>query len=243
MLGILLFCPRCLIFAHAALCTSPPTHLASSEQYPSAALPYILADGLFINAPPSSPSPTLFLSSIISQLSLSFLHYCFLPSSLSSPPLPTSPPFSLCISSHPFILCILPLLLHFTTRRHLADSLIPSHLHTERHMFSALFSASLNLCLPTGCCATLSSPPHLALVHLQIPPGRSSETTTALYCWPLSLSDGVVKCFQTVVLNLRWEEVMHLMCLWLAGEGNVKWRWTWMEKVTHTDWKRFDLKL
>ncbi len=104
----------CLIFAYTALCTTRPTCLASSERYPSAALPFILADGLFINAPPSSLSPSLlFLSSIISQLSLFFplasSHLLFPLPPLPSPllPAPSAPPLVLSFSTFfPSVRCI-----------------------------------------------------------------------------------------------------------------------------------------
>lgn len=124
--------------------------LTSSGQYPSAALPFILADRLFINAPPSSQSPSLCLSSsIIPQLFLSLL----------LPPICSL----LCLSSRPHLLSLLPLqfilpsLCCITFHNHKAFSRF-SYSESLRETYVPLFSASFNLYLPSGCFAALSSP-------------------------------------------------------------------------------------
>lgn len=61
----------------------------------------------------------------------------------------------------------------------------------------------LTFLYPGGCGAALSSPPHLALVHLQIPLGKSSGTTAALCRWLLS-SEEAGGCCITLYCNSQF---------------------------------------
>lgn len=143
-----------------------------------------MADGLFIKAPPSSPFPSLCLS----------FHYL--------PALPLS--FILVSShllSHIYILCIF-LSLCYVSQLLYKTFIRFSYLEPLTHS-APLFSASFNLPLPRGCSAALSSPPHLALAHLQITLGKISGTTTALCRWLLS-SDEAAACYITLHCNFQF---------------------------------------
>lgn len=133
------------IFACTARCATPPTYLAASKKtYPSAVLVFIIANGLLIT--PSSPLSSSFsLPSIISPL-------CSLLSLL--PIFPSSSPACFLPFSHRLHLFFE---LHLTTIGRLAVSLIQRRLHTKT--FVPLFSASFNLYLPWGCCASFITAP------------------------------------------------------------------------------------
>lgn len=130
---------------------------------------FILCDGLFINAPPSSlPPPLLHYLSLSLAFTLAFSHLLF--PLLHPPHLSSLLPQHLLRSFHP------PFIPRFTAIRHLADPLAPSDSDVP------LCSASFNLYLPRGCCAALSSPPHES--HLGEAPAQPK------LCWMLSSSDG-----------------------------------------------------
>lgn len=156
---------------------------------------YLLAYRLFISAPPSSQSPSLCLSSSSPALSpCSFFYSCFLPYSLSSLSLSSGPHLPSLLSS-----CLLYVVVHLTTMRRFSYS--ESLTLGEAHV--SLFSACLNLYLPSGCCAALSSLPHLTLM-----------ITFTNHSWEklwfqhspvlLSSCDRALKPFPTVVQHLLW---------------------------------------
>lgn len=116
---------------------------------------------------------------LLSTSPIPLFHY--LPALTPLTPPTTSPPFSLGISYRPFILYIFPSLccVTFHSSKTLSRLCYPEPL-TQREAYVPLFFASFNLYSPSGRCAALSSPPHLALLHLQITLGKSSSTTKAL---------------------------------------------------------------
>lgn len=183
--------------------------LTSSGQYPSAALPFILADRLFINAPPSSQSPSLCLSSsIIPQLFLS----------LVLPPLCSL----LCLSSRPHLFSLLPLqfilpsLYCITFHNHNAFSRF-SYSGSLRETYVPLFSASFNLYLPSGCFAALSSPHTCTFTN---------HSWEKLWCnhGPVLLSscDGAMKPSPNVVGVMKW--CIQRVCD-TQKKGNLKSGW------------------
>lgn len=163
---------------------------------------YLLAYRLFISAPPSSQSPSLCLSSSSPALSpCSFFHSCFLPYSLSSLSLSSGPHLPSLLSS-----C----LMLWYIWQPWGDSHIPSHLHSERHMFPCFlhvwtFIYTVGVVLLFHHCPTSHS-----WLHLQITVGKSSGSNTAPYCWaavtePWNLSQ--------LLFNTCCDEVMPSGCL------------------------------
>lgn len=138
--------------------------------------------------------PLLFLSCIISQLFLSLLLSPIF--SLLSLPLLRTPPLlpPLILSS----LCCITFDNHEALSRFsYSESLTLGEAHIS------LFSACLNLYLPSGCCAALSSLPHLTLMIT-----FTNHTWEKLWFQhsPVLLSgcDRALKPFQTVVQHLLW---------------------------------------
>lgn len=125
------------IFACTARCATPPTYLAASKKtYPSAVLVFIIANGLLIT--PSSSLSSSFTSHPLSPPSVLYFH--FFPSSL--PPLQRAS--FLWITPHNY--------------RAFGSFSYPEAL-THKETFVALFSASFNLYLPWGCCASFITAP------------------------------------------------------------------------------------